>query len=65
MGGIATMTLLINGTTCSRVVNYVEMIEKPPIKEKLYQRCLKDIIKTTDKTIEDLKTNRFLTLVDW
>lgn len=65
MSGMATMTLLINGTTCGWLVNKVEMIDKPAIKEKLYQRCLKDIIKLTDKTIEDLKTNRFLSMVDW
>ena len=59
------MTLLINGTTCGRLVNYVEMIDKPAIKQKLYQRCLKDIIKLTDRSIEDLKTNRFLSMVDW
>lgn len=65
MSGMATMTLLINGTTCGSLVNYVEMIEKPAIKEKLYRRCLKDIIKRTNKTIEELKNDRFLGLVDW
>jgi hypothetical protein len=65
VSGMATMTLLINGTTCGKLVGYVEMIEKPAIKEKLYRRCLKDIIKRTEKTIEELKNDRFLSLVDW
>lgn len=65
MSGMATLTLLINGTTCGKLVGYVEMIERPPIKEKLYRRCLKDIIKRTEKTIDDLKNDRFFSLVDW
>lgn len=32
VSGMATMTLLINGTTCGKLVNYVEMIEKPAVK---------------------------------
>jgi NhaP-type Na+/H+ or K+/H+ antiporter len=32
MSGMAVMTILINGLTCSKLVNYVHMITTPPIK---------------------------------
>lgn len=65
VSGMATLTLLINGTTCGKLVNYVEMIEKPAVKEKLYRKALSDIMVKTDEMIEDMKSDRFLSLVDW
>ena len=40
MAGVATLTLLVNGTTCTALVNYLNMITVPEIKKKMLKRCL-------------------------
>lgn len=35
------LTILVNGLTCGKLVNYVEMIVEPEIKKKLLKRCIK------------------------
>jgi hypothetical protein len=35
MSGMATLTLLVNGTTCKALVNYLELIEEPAVKKKI------------------------------
>jgi NhaP-type Na+/H+ or K+/H+ antiporter len=50
MCGMAVLTIVINGFTCGKVVDYVEMIKSPEIKRKLFKRCVTDILaKTQDK----------------
>jgi NhaP-type Na+/H+ or K+/H+ antiporter len=41
MEGMVIMTVLINGLTCKKVVEYVEMIHVPQIKLKLLKKCIK------------------------
>ena len=40
MAGAATLTLLINGTTCASLVRYLEMIEVPKVKKKMLLKCI-------------------------
>ena len=44
MCGMAFLTIVANGLTCSKVVDYVGMIHIPGIKRKLFKRCIKDIL---------------------
>ncbi len=41
MGGMVVMTVIINGLTTKRLLDYVEMIHVPEIKLKLFKRCVK------------------------
>jgi NhaP-type Na+/H+ or K+/H+ antiporter len=41
MCGMAVLTTVVNGFTCGKVVDYVEMIHYPEIKKKLFKRCVK------------------------
>lgn len=52
MSGMATLTLLVNGTTCSSLVRYLKMIEVPPIKHKLYKNCKARIARHIAKAYE-------------
>ena len=65
LSGMVILTMLINGTTCGFLVKYIGMVDQPPIKEKLYQRCLEEILNKTHHQIQELKSDRFLQLVDW
>ena len=48
MASVACLTLLINGTTCGSLVNYLEMIKVSPVKKKLYQNATsKTLYQTT------------------
>ena len=41
MAGMVVMTVVINGLTTKKVLDYVEMIHVPEIKIKLFKRCVK------------------------
>ena len=41
MEGMVLMTVIINGLTCKKVLDYVEMIRIPEIKLKLLKKCIK------------------------
>lgn len=41
MGGMVLMTVIINGLTCKKILEYVEMIHIPEIKVKLFKKCIK------------------------
>lgn len=44
MCGMAFLTIVANGLTCGKLVDYVEMIHYPEIKRKLFRRCVKDVL---------------------
>ena len=44
MCGMAVLTIVANGLTCGKLVDYVEMIHYPEIKRKLFKRCIKDVL---------------------
>jgi len=65
MAGTATLTLLINGTTCGMIVNYVQMIKIPPIKVRLLKNSIQNMVANTALKEEELKVDTFRTLTDW
>ena len=60
MASVACLTLLINGTTCGSLVNYLEMIKVSPVKKKLYQNVIKKLIISSSEKLDGLKMNRYL-----
>ena len=48
MASMAALTNLVNGTTCKALVNYLNMIEEPPVRKKVYKSYLKELIVTSD-----------------
>ena len=51
MCGMAMLTIVVNGLTCGKVVNHLEMISYPEIKRKLLKRCVKDVLSSTQKKL--------------
>jgi len=47
MCGMAFLTIVLNGFTCGKLVDYVEMIHYPEIKKKLFKRCIKTVLEST------------------
>ena len=50
------MTVLINGLTCKKVVEWVEMINVPQIKIKLLKKCIKEVLTNAQNKFEEVKT---------
>ena len=48
MAMMAALTNLVNGTTCKALVNYLNMIEDPPVKKKVLKSYLKELIVSSD-----------------
>ncbi len=44
MAGAATLTLLINGTTCGALVKYLKIVEVTKIKNRLLVNTVKNMI---------------------
>ncbi len=59
------MTVIINGLTCKKVVQYVEMIHIPEIKIKLLKKCLNVVLGKTQKKYEELKLQPELNYAKW
>ena len=47
MCGMAMMTILVNGLTAGKVVDFVQMINTPEIKGKMLKRCVRRILEST------------------
>ena len=65
MAAVACLTLLINGTTSSSLVDYLGMIKESPIKDKIYCNIVKEMILDSNQKIKDLKMDRNLNVTDW
>ncbi|EGR31636.1 sodium hydrogen exchanger family protein, putative [Ichthyophthirius multifiliis] len=65
MAGISTITLVINGTTCGILVEYLNVIEFPGIRRKILQNSIKDMVSACDEKMKQLKTYQFLEMADW
>ena len=55
MASVATLTLLVNGTTTGFIVRYLEMIKVSPIKTKLNQNIVQQLVIESYGMIKDLK----------
>ena len=56
MCGMAMLTIIVNGLTCGKVVNYVDMISYPEIKRKLLKRSIKTVLTKTQEKLKELKS---------
>jgi len=65
MAGLATLTLLVNGTTCKHLCIAINLIENPPIKQKLLKNAKKQLLLSCDDKIEKLSEDKYLNLADW
>jgi hypothetical protein len=52
MGGMVLLTVLINGLTSKKILEYIEMIHIPEIKIKLFKKCVKEVLKQTASKYE-------------
>ena len=52
---MASLTIVVNGLTCGKVVSYIEMISYPEIKKKLLKRCIRNVLSSTQKKLKELK----------
>lgn len=59
------MTVIINGLTVKKVVEYVEMIHIPQIKVKLLKKCLTEVLKKTEKKFDEVKSEPELHYAKW
>jgi len=65
MAGMTVMTLLINGTTCSWLVNRLELTAEPAIKNRLQKNLIAEMILKSEEKQDQLMADRFLNLSDW
>lgn len=55
MCGMAVMTIIVNGLTCGKLVDYVEMIHYPEIKKKLFRRCVEAVLQSTQMRLKEIQ----------
>lgn len=65
MSGIATITLLVNGTTCGALVRFLNMIETPKIRERVVKNSVRNLSNECESKQKELKMNTFLNMADW
>ena len=65
MCGMAMMTIIVNGLTCGKVVDYVQMINTPEIKEKMLRRCVRRILESTQDRLREIKNEISVSYAKW
>jgi len=63
--GMALLTNLVNGTTCKALVDYLQMIENPAVKKRVYKSYLKEMIVSSEDKIKELESDDFYNMADW
>ncbi|MEE4198910.1 MAG: cation:proton antiporter [Bacteroidales bacterium] len=63
--GIVTMTLLINATTIKLLLNSLGLTRIPPAKQKMILNARNYLRQASEKSIDKLKTDRFLSRANW
>ena len=59
------LTIVVNGLTCGKVVDYVEMIHYPEIKRKLFRRCVKEVLESTQIKMKEIQQDPDLAYAKW
>ena len=59
------MTIIVNGLTCGKVVDYVQMINTPEIKEKMLRRCVRRILESTQDRLREIKHEISVSYAKW
>ncbi len=65
MCGMAVLTIVVNGLTCGKLVDYVEMVHYPEIKKKLFKRCIKDVLESTQAKMKEIQQEPDLAYAKW
>ena len=65
MAGLATLTLLVNGSTCKSLCKYLELIENPPIKAKLLKNSKQSLLLKSEEKINKMSEDKYLNLAKW
>lgn len=65
MCGMAFLTIVVNGFTCGKLVDYVEMIHYPEIKKKLFKRCIKTVLESTQIKMKEIQQEPDLAYAKW
>ncbi|XP_078333950.1 sperm-specific sodium:proton exchanger-like isoform X2 [Crassostrea virginica] len=65
VSGIVFLTLLINATTCSALLNVLGMSDISPAKKMSMANSLRFLEDMREKTLNMLKSDRFLADADW
>jgi len=63
--GMAVLTLVINGTTCSWLVKRLELTAEPEIKHRLQKNLIAEMIIKAQEKQEQLMSDKYLNLLDW
>ena len=63
--GIVTMTLVINATTIKLLLDTLGLTKIPPAKQKMILNARHFLRQASEKSIDKLKTDRFLSRANW
>ncbi|MFO7827688.1 MAG: cation:proton antiporter [Bacteroidales bacterium] len=63
--GIVTMTLVINATTIKLLLDKLGLTKIPPAKQKMILNARNYLRQASEKSIDKLKTDRFLSRANW
>ena len=65
MVSMITLTVILNGLTIKKVMDLVDFLPCNPHKEQVKLTVKKKLFNESARKAQELKDNRFLTLVDW
>lgn len=65
LAGIVFLTLVINGTTTTKLLDYLKITQTSEAHKLLLESALQQILGSRARTIKSLKHDRFLADVDW
>ena len=65
MAGMATITLLLNGTTCASLVRKLGVVSEPEVRSRIRQNFLAELLVSSTKRFEEIKGYKYLNLCDW
>ena len=65
MCGMAMLTIIVNGLTSGKVVNYVEMIKIPAIKKKLLNSSIRKVLDKTQEKLKEIKNEPDMAYAAW
>ncbi len=65
VAGIVALTLLINATTIKFIINKLGLTHIPPVKVLMFSNAYRAIHRESEKELEVIKKDRFMSGADW
>lgn len=65
MAGMATITLLLNGTTCSALVRYLGIVQESEVRDKIKKNLMAELLVESGTRLEEIKKYKYLNLANW